>query len=887
MPPKPIYIRSNIVDLPIGSAASPAGLSGIATITGTMREGQTINFAWPTINSGVPSASAVLEYTILTTTNAGVTYDIYSQGTSPPASALLVTADIGKQFLIRVRVYNAATYVAEVPQIISGLSETVTSIPIIAPTFATGPTISGTAANGQVMTVAFTSSGTAPITSSIQWYINTGLIVGATGTTWTGLGLSGGDQVKAQVQLTGPGGSTGFVDSNSLLVASGTISQAASFGAQTPATTGGWRPQLASGAVESLASYDSLTSGSLGVYTPSIASGRLVFSGASGAPNGAVLRCTGVSGRVYDVTISQVVNRKDIAQTSDVTASPGIAANLGLLLVVRQNAQLAALTNWLSGTSTAQMATAQASPITIKGEGFNGLMGNYIPGEYHYTLIEGWFAWATTFETLVERDAIQLRTGIFYKGSSSRQTRSIRFDRCYGKQTINVDNADPNGPIGDWSTGWPSTGYNKVHGIGFSGNQTDYVQVLDCTFDGGYIPLQISARRSWIISGVRIYRPYFDYRRLLLGDGFEPVKFGIEGITAHWVTDRYSVNEIAATAPHLDVNQLTDGGNYTYDVTADCRFVWQPITSPTIGYQAEFQTYRPSTRIGGIAWDYTAFIQPGRTNYAGLNQYPEFVKLNKMAMIPGPEYSIRLPIGSVNEGNNNRVTLGSVGGGDGGWIGTQRVINSYYRRSPVISDPTKTLADVDTTGTIYYEGFGEIELAANLYHWPFSGFDRVCSAADIKEMSRPVPGSAFEAVTPYNDITVPNDTDFLSNYTISNTLRPLPVLTGLTVTDPVSASFTVTTDYDGNNKLYYAVFASPLTGASDAAKFEQIFHGRNGASAPYALAVASGIGSRLGSSGVISVAGVSTLPPGTYHLYVAQLNGTKKLAIVATSFVVS
>ena len=92
-------------------------------------------------------------------------------------------------------------------------------------------------------------------------------------------------------------------------------------------------------------------------------------------------------------------------------------------------------------------------------------------------------------------------------------------------------------------------------------------------------------------------------------------------------------------------------------------------------------------------------------------------------------------------------------------------------------------------------------------------------------MSRPVPGSAFEAVTPYNDITVPNDTDFLSNYTISNTLRPLPILTGLTVTDPVSASFTVTTDYDGNNKLYYAVFASPLTGASDAAKFEQIFHG--------------------------------------------------------------
>lgn len=901
MPAKPIYVRTTIGTLPLASSALPAGLSGTATITGTMRDGQTITFAWPTVDSGRPSGSAVLEYTVLTTTNGGLTFATYSQSTSPPASAVLVTADVGKQFQLRARVRNAATYTDTIPQTLSALSAAVTAVAVVAPTFASGPTVTGTAANGQVMTVAFTTAGTAPITSEIRWLINTGVIVGQTASTWTGLGLTGGDQVKAQVRLTGPGGSTDWVDSNILLVATGgAIAQTATFGTVTPAGSGGWRPQLASGAVDALASYNSLTSGSLGAYVPSIASGRLVFTGGgAGAPNGAVLNCTGISGRVYAVTIATAAARKDIAQDSDISAAAGITANLGLTLVLRQNAQLPPrLSNWLSSGTQSVVRSGQANPITVIGEGFNGNKSNYIPGEYHYTRLEGIFADGTTFQNLVHVDDPQNHTGILYKSSSTWGSRNLTFRGLYGRKMYNVDNLDPLGPQADWGVGvnasgnatygFGTTGYSKQSGIINAGFKSDRIRVYDCTFEGGYIPLQIHALSNWIIDGQRVYEPYYDFRRVLLGDGSIPVKFGIEGVNASFVLGNPSVNEIPETVRHLDVNQITDGGQYSFTMVSDPRLLYQPAKTPDISFQNEFLTYRPSTRIGGFALDYTSFVMVGRTNYGLNNSFPENCFIDRLMLIPGPEYVDKTPIttSGFSEGNNNMIILGQApGGSDGGWIGNQTITNSFMRKAVKVMDPTKS-GFVSETGSVYYDGHTDAQLAANIAAWPYTGIPDKPTAAEIFAMCGGQTGSALEAISPRNLVTIPDDSLPLSGYTISDTLRPVPVLSSLTVTDAASAAFTVTTNYAKISTLFWSVTSAALTGSTDAAKFEQIYRATNGNTAPFTLAAAFGVASKIGGAGVVSGGGSATLPSGTYYLNVAQLNGTKKLAVVSTSFVV-
>lgn len=81
------------------------------------------------------------------------------------------------------------------------------------------------------------------------------------------------------------------------------LDQTATFGNATPAGSGGFKP-ISNGAEFDLTSYDSLVSGSLGAYTPSISGGALIFD-ATGAPDGAVLRCSHAGGTV-DIAISQV-----------------------------------------------------------------------------------------------------------------------------------------------------------------------------------------------------------------------------------------------------------------------------------------------------------------------------------------------------------------------------------------------------------------------------------------------------------------------------------------------------------------------------------------------------------------------------------------------------
>jgi hypothetical protein len=857
MPAKPVYLRTTIMALPLVNAAVPASLSGAATITGTMREGQTINFTWPTIANGIPSASAVLEYTVLTTTNAGATYSTYSQGTTPPATAVLVTADVGKQFLLRTRVYNAATFVDEVPQIISSLSSVVSAIALIAPTFASGPTVTGTPANGQVMTVAFTTSGSPTITSSIRWLINAGIVVGQTSTTWTGLGLSGGDQVKAQVQLTGPGGTTAWVDSNVLLVASGTISQAASFGASTAAGTGGWRPQLASGAVESLASYNSLTSGSLGVYTPSIASGRLVFSGGSGAPNGAVLRCTGASGRVYDVTITQVANRRDFATDADMVANKTIAANLGLTLSVRQNAQISSRdrlvtgTDFLSGGSQAQMDSSFTQPIALVGE------GPHIAGEYHMQAFRAFAPSSFSIKSILWADQKTIGWSVLIETSSSRKNQNISIEDCSFSILYEVD------VVGDWSTGFGSTGFAKNRMVYFSGGWTKNVKILNNRFIGGYMHAEISYNGFLEYSGNHEESAYFDYRKTSAPSNYGANNVRLESGNLRSKPLLFSANETSATAPHSDMDQVVVGGPGTLVTYYDADIAW---AVNDVEIQTRFHSDRTTVQTGGHRWSDAGSMFACYTAHTLTNDYPDNLSLNRVLVLPAP--FAPMPMGS----SANELAMGTSKPNDGGSIGTHKIDNSSFSGWRQNVRPGGIVPVF--TGFVDQSSWVASDFNAAVDRWADWGSLPVAPTYnEALSYFKPKAGGALVGVSPWAEITTGAK---MSDTTISTAVRPVPTLSALTVTDTVSAAFTVTTDIATNSTIFWAVFAAQVT-APDAIRL-----GLNGSTS----AIATGINHRGNSAGSIVGGGTESLAAGTYWLCVAQYNGSKRTGVATVQFTV-
>lgn len=889
---KPVSIRLSVPELTSGQGATPASLSGAISTSGTFQQGQTPTITWASVIDGVPADTVETTYTILQTTDGGATFSNYKSGSTAQTFDELAAADVGKQFLLRQTVHNAGTVADEIPQVSSSLTPAVAPLAVAPPAFTSGPTLSGTAANGNTLTISYTASGASPITPAYRWYINDALIVGETGATWVGLGLTGGDVVRAEVSLTNAGGSVAYTTTNTLTVAGSAIAQTAEFGSLNAAGTGGWRPRLASGAVEDLASYDNLVSGSLGAFTPSISSpphatpGRLIFSGGTGAPNGAVLQCTGVSGRVYNVTIQQTTGTYAISSEADITAAgTSISANAGRRLLIRQNAQIPPRdSNWLNSGSSAASQIGWVTPITIEGEGYDGKLGSIIHGEYHLTYVAAAFPWTTTFRDLQFKNDPSQPTGIFYKSSTSRPCLGLSVERCYFPVDFNIDNADPTGPIADWTNGFPTTGYSKKQGVFGTDSSTDRVRIVDCIFDGGWFMKEVLARENLWHVGNRHYRPYSDFDRLLIGNGSTQSKCIISGANAYWVVQGYSVNETYPAEPHLDANQLTDGGQYTYTSIADAYMVWEGVAIKG-GLQWNFQTYRPSTRIGGICWDWRGYVGIGRTPYAFYSGFPESMNVQYCAAIPGIQYETRLPVGSQSEGGMNVFVLGTVPAYDGG-IGTHRIGNNLLRTTASLQGTIVQPADIDETGNVYFNGWNETDMTDNFALWPFSNVAPECSAQEIWAMSEAVDGSEYDAVSPFDHITIPGDDDYLSNYTISTTLRPNVVLSNLAVTNAATAAFTVDTDYDGASYVFWAVFSSALTGSTDSEKFEQIYWARNGASMPYTPANARGLAHRIGSPGTITGGGTASLAAGTYYLYVAQCNGPKRLTIASLAFTV-
>lgn len=88
--------------------------------------------------------------------------------------------------------------------------------PALAPTFAAGPTLTGTPATGETLTVSYTAAGTAPITAAIRWLKNGVEVPGETGATYLLGTVVSLDVFRADVSLTNAAGTTGFVASNTL-----------------------------------------------------------------------------------------------------------------------------------------------------------------------------------------------------------------------------------------------------------------------------------------------------------------------------------------------------------------------------------------------------------------------------------------------------------------------------------------------------------------------------------------------------------------------------------------------------------------------------------------------------------------------------------------------
>jgi hypothetical protein len=139
--------------------------------------------------------------------------------------------------------------------------------------------------------------------------------------------------------------------------------QTATFGTLTIALAGGFKPVNSSGITRDLSSYNSLVSGSLGAYTPSVTGGKLVFSGASGAPNGVVLRCGLASGGTVDITISTRADTYSISTDVEALAARTAIGSTGGKTILFRRGNYSGLTNFGCNNTT------YTTELVLEGEG--------------------------------------------------------------------------------------------------------------------------------------------------------------------------------------------------------------------------------------------------------------------------------------------------------------------------------------------------------------------------------------------------------------------------------------------------------------------------------------------------------------------------------------
>ncbi len=193
--------------------------------------------------------------------------------------------------------------------------------------------------------------------------------------------------------------------------------QTAVFGAATLVGAGGFKPVSLTGYSVSLASYNSLVSGSLGGYTPAISGGALVFSGAAGAPSGAVLRCGLSGGGTVDITISTQANTYSVATVAEIQAALSAVGSAGgkTILVRRGEYSTAPVGTIEFGKNVSYVAevniVGEGTADTGKGARFTPYISISSANKLRYTNVEvssptGWPApfevSGTSTDTIIE-----------------------------------------------------------------------------------------------------------------------------------------------------------------------------------------------------------------------------------------------------------------------------------------------------------------------------------------------------------------------------------------------------------------------------------------------------------------------------------------------------
>lgn len=707
-----------------------------------------------------------------------------------------------------------------------------------------------------------------------QWTKDGADVPGATGLTYT---VPDADAGAYALRLATSDGSI-VVTSAGLAVAVvvSNLAQTATFGALTPANSGGWRPQLADGSVESLASYGGLVSGSLGSYVPSIVSGKLVFTGGgAGAPAGAVLSCTGASGRAYVVTVAQVANRIDMASDADLTAAPNVSTHYGRLIIYRQNARIGervhGTTPWLSSTTQSVHDAALLQPITVRGE------GAYRPGEWHLGLWSCYFPSGITVEDMVFDPTAKKHAFVTLSNSSVRN-RNITFQRNRWECRYDVDNAA--GGSLDWSGGFNSTGLQKASFI-TSNNTNGYtygITLKDNIIIGGHTQVDLwhGGGALWF-EGNSLSEAYFDYRKTTMPNSFlGKERKRIEGGNLYKKPVRFSVNETSLTEPHLDNDQVTGGGGDSLVTSYEADIHYHLGEA---GLQTRFHLDRLATSTGGHRWDDAGSMFICSSTNALSSDWPDYAYLNRVVVFPHNVATLPVPA------NNNQLAFGTGKTGDGGTVGDHLILDCSFNGIRYQQPSGRTLvanitAAATYTGLVSSAGWVDGDWAAALDRWSdWPTLPSDPTYAEIFPYFKPMAGGPLVGKSPWSEITPPAPGALQSTYQISDVLRPQPTLANLTVTGAAAASFTVDVNVR-DASVFWAVFAAEVTDPT------QIREAVRNVSGTRTAALAYNVSHRGGAAGTLTGGGGAGLPAGTHWLCVACYNGPKKVTTATVQFTV-
>ena len=165
--------------------------------------------------------------------------------------------------------------------------------------------------------------------------------------------------------------------------------QTATFGTLTIAGAGTFKPIGSDGIPVTLTTYNSLVSGSLGAYAPSILSGGVRFTGAAGAPAGAVLRCSHAGGTV-DITIATVANTYSAATEGEITGALSAIGSAGAKTILVRRGSYTRTSIWAEFVNFAAEMIIKGEGTAVSGVGTTTLTNPYwFKGQNNMT-IQNW-----------------------------------------------------------------------------------------------------------------------------------------------------------------------------------------------------------------------------------------------------------------------------------------------------------------------------------------------------------------------------------------------------------------------------------------------------------------------------------------------------------------